>query len=84
VYSWRIFGLKRDEVTRGWRKVHSEELHNLYSSPNIIGMIKSRRMRWARHVAQMREKQNACRILVGKPEGKGPLGRPRCRLGGKY
>jgi hypothetical protein len=73
----RIFGPKRDEVTGGWRKLHSEELHNLYSSPSIIRMIKSRRMRWA-HVARMGEKRNAYRILMGNPEGKRPLGRPRC------
>jgi hypothetical protein len=72
----RIFGPKRDEMTRDWRKLHSEELRNLYSSPNIIRMIKSRRMRWTGHVARMGEK-NVCRILVGKPEGKRPLGRPR-------
>jgi hypothetical protein len=59
----RIFGLKRDEVTGGWRKLHNEELHNVYSSPNIIRMIKSRRMRWAGHVARMGA------ILVGKPGG---------------
>jgi hypothetical protein len=62
-----------------WRKLHNEELHNLYSSPSIIRMIKSRRMTWAGHVARMGEKRNAYRILVGKPEGKRPLGRPRCR-----
>jgi PAS domain-containing protein len=62
----RIFGLKRDEVIGGWRKLHTE-LHNLYSSPSIIRMIKSRRMRWAGHVARM-EKRNAYRLLVGKPE----------------
>jgi hypothetical protein len=66
-------------VTGGWRKLHNEELHILYSSPNIIRMIKSRRMRWVGHVAQMWEKRNAYRILVGMPEGKTPLGRPRCR-----
>jgi hypothetical protein len=70
----RIFGQKRDE---GWRKLHNEELHNLYSSPSIIRMNKSRRMRWAVHVTLMGEKRNAYRILVGKPEGKRPLGRPR-------
>jgi hypothetical protein len=69
----------RDEVTGGWRKLHNEELHNLYSSPNIIRMMKSRRMRWAVHVARTREKWNAYRILLGKPEGKIPLGRPRHR-----
>jgi hypothetical protein len=72
----RIFGPKRDDVTGGWRKLHNEELHNLYSSPRIIRMIKSRRMRWAEHVVRMGEKRNTCRILVGKPEGKIPLGRP--------
>jgi hypothetical protein len=73
----RIFGLRRDEVTGDWRKLHSEELHNLYSSPNIIRMMNSRRMRWAGHVARMGPKRNAYRILVGKPEGTRPLGRPR-------
>jgi hypothetical protein len=67
----RIFGPKRDEVTGGWRKLHNEELHNLYSSPNIsYRMIKSRKMRWAGHIARMGETINACKILVGKPEGK--------------
>jgi hypothetical protein len=75
----RIFGLKRDEVTGGWRNLHNEELHNLYSSPSIIIMIKLRRMRWTGHVARMGEKMNAYRILVGKPDGKRPLGRPRRR-----
>jgi hypothetical protein len=65
----RIFGPKRDDVTGGWRKLHNEELHNLYSSPNIIRMIKSKRMRWAGHVARMGETRNVYRILVGKPEG---------------
>jgi hypothetical protein len=65
-------------VTGGWRKLHNEELHNLYSSPCKIRMIKSRRMRWGVHVARM-EKMNVCKILVGKPEGKRPLGRPRHR-----
>jgi hypothetical protein len=69
----RIFGPKRDEVTGGWTELHNEELHNLYSSPSIIRMIKSRRMRWAWHVARM-EKRNAYRILTSKPEGKRPLG----------
>jgi hypothetical protein len=75
----RIFGPKRDEVTGGWRKLHNEELHNLYSSSSIIRMIKSRRMRSAGHVARMWEKRNAYRILVGNPEGKSPLGIPRRR-----
>jgi hypothetical protein len=65
-------------VTEGWRKLHNEELHNLYSSPNIIRMIKSRRMRWAGHVSRM-GKGNAYGILVGKPGGKRPLARPRRR-----
>jgi hypothetical protein len=75
----RIFGPKRDEVTGGWRKLHNVELHTLYSSPSIIRMIKSRRMRWAEHVTQMRTKRNAYRILLGKPKGKKPLGRLRRR-----
>jgi hypothetical protein len=75
----RIFGPKRDEVTGGWRKLHNEEFHNLYSSPSIIRMIKSRRMRCAMHVARMGQQRNAYRILVGKPERKRPLGRPRRR-----
>jgi hypothetical protein len=75
----RIFGSKRDEVTSEWIKLHNEELHDLYSSPSIIRIIKSRRMRWAGLVALMGEKRNTYRLLVGKPEGKRPLGRPRCR-----
>jgi hypothetical protein len=75
----RIFGAKRDGVTGGWRKLYNEELHNLYSSPIIIRILKSRRMRWAGHVARIGEKRNVYRLLVGKPEGKRPLGRPRCR-----
>jgi hypothetical protein len=78
---WRIFGPNRDEVTGGWRKLHNEELHNLYSSPSIIRMIKSRRMRLAGYVARIGEKRNAYRILVGNLEGKRPLGRPRRRWG---
>jgi hypothetical protein len=74
-----IFGPKRDKVIGGWRKLHNEELHNLYCSRSIIRIIKSRRMGWTRHVARMGEKRNACKILVGKPEGKKPLGRPRRR-----
>jgi hypothetical protein len=66
-------------VTGEWRKLHNEELRDLYSSSSIIRIIKSRRMRWAGHVALMGEKRNAYRLLVGKPEGKRPLGRPRCR-----
>jgi hypothetical protein len=72
----RIFGPKRDEVTGGWRKLHNEELYNLYSSPSIIRIIKSGMMRWAGHVARMGEKKNAYGIVKGKPEGKKPLGRP--------
>jgi hypothetical protein len=75
----RIFGPKRDGVMRGWRKLHNEELHNLYTSPSIIRIIKWRRMRWAGHVARMGERRNVYRLLVGKPEGKRPLGRPRRR-----
>jgi hypothetical protein len=75
----RIFGPKRDEVTGSWRKLHNEEPHNLYSSPNRIRMIKSRRMKWAGHVARMGATRNAYRTLVGKPERKRPLGRPRPR-----
>jgi hypothetical protein len=72
----RIFGPRRDEVTGGWRKLHNEELHDLYSSPSIIRIIKSRRIRWAEHVARMGETRNAYRLLVRKPEGKRPLRRP--------
>jgi hypothetical protein len=75
----RIFGAKRDGVTGGWRKLLNEELHNLYSLPSIIRIIKSRRMRWAVHVARMGEKRTAYRSLVGKVERKTPLGRPRYR-----
>jgi hypothetical protein len=75
----RIFGPKRDEVIGDLRKLHNEELHNFYSSPNTIRMMKSRRMRRAGHVARM-GKRNAYWILVGKPEGKSPLGRPIRRL----
>jgi hypothetical protein len=67
------------EVTGEWRKLHNEEFHDLYSSPSIIRITKSRRMRWARHVARMGDKRNAYRLLVGKPEGRRPLGRPRRR-----
>jgi hypothetical protein len=75
----RIFGPKRDEVTRGWRKLHNKELHGLYSSPSIVRVIKARRMRWAGHVARMGEVRGAYNILVGRPEGRRPLGRPRRR-----
>jgi hypothetical protein len=75
----RIFRTRRDEVMGDWRKLHNEELHNLYSSPNIIRMIKSRTMRLAGHVATMGAKRNAYRILEEVPEGKRPLGRPRYR-----
>jgi hypothetical protein len=76
----RIFRPKTDYVTGGWGKLQNEELHNLYSSSSIMRMIIARRMRWAGHVARMRaEKKNAYRILVGKPERKRPLGRPRRR-----
>jgi hypothetical protein len=75
----RIFGLKRSEVIGNWRRLHNEEVNNLYSSPSIITVIKSRRMKWVGHVARIGEKINAYRILVEKPEGKRPLGRPRRR-----
>jgi hypothetical protein len=75
----RIFGPKRNGVSGGWRKLHNGELHNLYSSPSIIRIIKLRRMRWAGHVARIGEKGNVYRLLVGKPEGKRPLGRTRRR-----
>ena len=75
----RIFGPKRDEVTGEWRKLHNEELNDLYSFPNIIRVIKSRRMRGAGHVARLGERRGVYRVLVQKPEGKRPLGRPRRR-----
>jgi hypothetical protein len=75
----RIFGPKRDEVTGEWRKLHIEELHKFCSSPDIIRQVKSRRMRWAGHVACMGEERKVYKVLVGKPEGKRPLGRPRHR-----
>jgi hypothetical protein len=74
----RIFGPKRQE-DGSWRKLHNDELHSLYSSPNIVRVIKSRRMRWAGHVARMGEGRGVCRVLVGRPEGKRPLGRPSRR-----
>ena len=75
----RIFGPKGDGVTGEWRKLHNEELNDLYSSSSIGRVIKSRRMRWAGHVARMEEGRGVHKVLVGKPEGKRPLGRPRCR-----
>ena len=75
----RIFGPRKDEVTGEWRRLHDEELNDLYSSPNIVWVIKSRRMRLAGHVERMGEERGVFRVLVGKPEGKRPLGRPRRR-----
>jgi len=75
----RIFGPTRDEVTRKWRKLHNEERNDQYSLPNIVRVVKSRRMRWAGHVVRMREDRGVHRVLVGKPEGKRPLERPRRR-----
>jgi hypothetical protein len=75
----RIFEPKRDEVTGEWRKLHNEELHIFYSSPNIIKQIKSRTMRWAGRVARMGVETNVYRVLIGKPGGKRPLGRLRRR-----
>jgi hypothetical protein len=75
----KIFGPKKDEVNGEWRKLHNEDLLDLYFLPSIIRIIKSRRMRWAGHAARMGEKRNAYRLLVGKPGGKRPLGRPRRR-----
>jgi PAS domain-containing protein len=73
----RIFGPKRDEVMGKWRKLHIEELHNLYSSLDIIRQVKSRRMRWTGHVARMGEERKVYKVLVVKPEGRRSLGRPR-------
>ena len=73
----RIFGPKRDEVTEEWRKLHNEKLSDMYCSPNIVRVIKSRRMRWAGRLARMVERKGAHRVLVGKPEGTRPLGRLR-------
>ena len=75
----RIFGPRRDEVTGDWRRLHNEELNDLYSSLNIVLVIKSRRMRWVGHVARMGEERGVYRVLVGKLEGKRQLGRPRRR-----
>jgi hypothetical protein len=77
----RVFGPKRDEVTGEWRKLHNEELNYLYSVTNIGRVVKSRRIRWAGHVARMGEVRGVYSALVGKPEGKSPLGRPRRRWG---
>jgi hypothetical protein len=73
----RIFGPKRNEIIGGWRKLHNEELHNLYSSTNVISTIKSRRMRWAGHEARIGKRRNAYKVLLGNAEEKTPLGRPR-------
>jgi hypothetical protein len=78
----KIFGPMRDEVTREWRKLHYEELNDLYSSPNIVQLIKSTRMTWVGHVACIREGRGVYRLLVGRPERKRPLGRPRHRWEG--
>ena len=75
----KIFRAKRDEITGEWRKLHNAELHALYSSPNIVRNLKSRRLKWAGHVARMEQFRNANRVLVGKPESKRPLGRARRR-----
>jgi hypothetical protein len=74
-----IFGPKRDEVTEEWRRLHNEKLYELYSSPNIIRLIKLRRMRWAGHMVRMGNRRGVYRVLVGRPEGNTPLGRPRHR-----
>jgi len=78
----RIFGLRRAEATAEWRKLHIDEFYDLYSSPNTVRVIKSRRMRWVGQVARMGERRGVYRVLVGKPEGKRPLGRPRRRWEG--
>ena len=75
----KIYGPKRDEMTGEWRRLHNEELHGLYDSPDVVRIMKSRRLRWAGHVARMGEKRRLYSIVVGKPEGKRPLGRPRRR-----
>jgi len=75
----RIFGPKGDEVAGEWRKLHNEELNNVYSSLIIVRVIRSRRIRWVDHVARMGEKKGVYRVLLGKPEGKRPLGKPSCR-----
>jgi len=76
---WRVFGPKRDKITGKWKKLHNEELSVLYSLPNIVRVVKLRRMRWAGHVARIVEGRGVYRVLVGKPEGERPLGRPRRR-----
>ena len=76
---WRIFGHKRDDVTVEWRKQHNEELSNLYSSPYVVCVTKSRRMEWAGHVAHMGERRVVHRVVVGKLEGRRPIGKPRLR-----
>jgi hypothetical protein len=76
----RVFGPKRDEVTEEWGKLHNEELRDLYSLPSIVRVVKSRRMRWAGHVARVGEGRGLHRFLMGKPEGNRSLGRPRRRL----
>ena len=75
----RIFGPRKDEITGEWRRLHSAELNDLYSSPNIVWVIKLKRVRWAGHVAHMGEERGVYRVLLGKPDGKRPLGRPRHR-----
>ena len=75
----RIFGPRRDEVTGEWRRLHNEELNDVYSSPNFVWVIKSRRIRWAGYVRRMGEERGVYRVLVGKTEGRRPLGKPRCR-----
>jgi hypothetical protein len=75
----RIFGPRREKVTGEWRKLHNEELNDLYSTPNIVRVIKSRRMRWAGSVARVGDRRGACRVVLRRPEGKRPLGRLGCR-----
>jgi hypothetical protein len=75
----KIFGPRRKQVAGGWRRLHNKELHNLYDSPNVIRLIKARRVRWAGHVVGMEEMRNAYKILFRKPEGRRPCGRRRCR-----
>jgi len=75
----RVFGSQRDEITWEWRKLNYEELNDLYSSPNIVRVIKWKRMKWVGHVARMGKRRGVCRFVVGRPEGKRPLGIPRCK-----